>query len=504
MRAGGIVAAFGAALIALGVSAAPAGAATPDELDGFEYVALGDSYSAGFGLTPFSATSPFTATPSTEANGCYQADANYPHLLAGDLGLAIDDQTCSGAISANLGYPGSTTLPVPPTDPVLPTLPAGSEVETTMNGQIDPQLQTASLGPTTDIVTVAIGGNDLGFSDIAEGCIRLDDSSGSFATGLQFLGGVEVENCQSYFDDAGTYPNADLQDRLDTYVVPRIAAVLDEIAAAAPNAQVFVVGYPEIATADPALAASCFSSPIPPATNTVPFSGTDIEFIHGVEGLLNAALESQAAAHGFHFVSTEASTTGHALCDPEPWIQGLTVQLPSGSPATCPAGYLPLGRDGTTYVCVELGALHPNADGVANLRAVVEPAIQAAFGVSVSNASPAAGDSITVTGTGFYPNESVAIELRSTPVLLATATADASGSFTATVTVPSGTAAGAHEIVATGAASGHAFADPITVAGPALAATGIDPLPPLLLGLCLVTTGFLLVVVRSRRRDTAR
>ena len=62
---GAIAACSGATLII--VAGAPAIAAVPAGLD---YVALGDSYSAGYGIAPFSATSPFTATPSTDLNGC--------------------------------------------------------------------------------------------------------------------------------------------------------------------------------------------------------------------------------------------------------------------------------------------------------------------------------------------------------------------------------------------------------------------------------------------------
>ncbi|HWL02754.1 MAG TPA: hypothetical protein VNQ52_10345, partial [Microbacteriaceae bacterium] len=87
----------------IAVPAAPALSAQAGELDGFEYVALGDSYSAGFGLIPFSQTSPFDAGGTT-ANGCYQGDANYPHLVAADYSLAITDRTCSGAVSPNLGF----------------------------------------------------------------------------------------------------------------------------------------------------------------------------------------------------------------------------------------------------------------------------------------------------------------------------------------------------------------------------------------------------------------
>lgn len=129
----------------IAVPAVPALSASPGELDGFEYVALGDSYSAGFGLIPFSASSPFSAIPPSDPNGCYQAEANYPHLVATELGLAVDDQTCSGAISANLGYPSGATITAPPTINTLPTLPTGPLIQTTMTSQTALQLQTAGL-----------------------------------------------------------------------------------------------------------------------------------------------------------------------------------------------------------------------------------------------------------------------------------------------------------------------------------------------------------------------
>ena len=59
-----------------------------------------------------------------------------------------------------------------------------------------------------------------------------------------------------------------------------------------------------------------------------------------------------------------------------------------------------------------------------------------------------AGDTITVTGTGFDPDESITVELHSDPVTIATTTADASGVFTASGTIPTDTPAGDHSIVA--------------------------------------------------------
>src|SRR3712207_5879816 len=52
------------------------------------YVALGDSYTAGPAITPQGPTIP----------GCIRSDANYPNLIAPDVGQpAFRDVSCSGA-----------------------------------------------------------------------------------------------------------------------------------------------------------------------------------------------------------------------------------------------------------------------------------------------------------------------------------------------------------------------------------------------------------------------
>lgn len=502
-----VVGAFAALLgLALLVPATPAVSAAPGELTGFQYVALGDSYSAGFGLLPFSATSPFSAKPPATENGCYQANLNYPHQVATQFGLAIDDQTCSGAISANLGYPTGTTITPPPVVNTLPTLPSVSEVQTTMTNQLAPQLQTAALSPATDIVTFAIGGNDLGFADIAEACIRLSNSAGSYVTGLQILASISVHNCKEYFDDQATYPNSYLRDRFSTYVVPRINAVLNEIALAAPNAQVFVVGYPQIATADAAKAAACWTNPLPPSVNAVPFSETDILFIHEIEGLIDAALETGATDRGFHFVSSAASTAAHTLCETDPWINGLSIIVANSTPPHCPADYQPLGYDGNVYACVELGALHPDESGINNLAALVAPAVNAAFGTSLSTSSVEPGGGLTVTGLGFHPGEQVEVVLNSTPVTLGMFTAGPNGAFTAAVTVPANVAPGAHTIVAAGQGSSRTFSAALTVelaaSGSAAGPLASAALP--LLGLTLLAAGLLLTTLRTPRRTPTR
>src|SRR5690606_4189289 len=81
--------------------------------------------------------------------------------------------------------------------------------------------------------------------------------------------------------------------------------------------------------------------------------------------------------------------------------------------------------------------------------------------LSQSNVKP--GDTITVTGVGFAEGETVSIELRSEPVALGTAVADADGAFRAIVTVPDDTAEGAHHIVLTGENADSSIALALTV-----------------------------------------
>ncbi len=85
--------------LALAVPTAPALAAVPA---GLNYVALGDSYSAGYGIFPLVA-------PADQDPLCFQAEQNYPHKVAAALGLVLKDMTCSGAVTANI-----TTTPAAP------------------------------------------------------------------------------------------------------------------------------------------------------------------------------------------------------------------------------------------------------------------------------------------------------------------------------------------------------------------------------------------------------
>src|ERR1044071_4446124 len=121
------------ALAVLSALAASASAAS--------YVSLGDSYAAG----------PFIPNPVLPL-GCLKSDHNYPHLAAPSIGT-LKDASCSGARTDDMTSPQTV-------DP---------------GGPNPPQFNSLSAG--TEVVSLTIGGNDIGFSEIAQSCITLNPFS---------------------------------------------------------------------------------------------------------------------------------------------------------------------------------------------------------------------------------------------------------------------------------------------------------------------------------------
>lgn len=81
-----------------------------------------------------------------------------------------------------------------------------------------------------------------------------------------------------------------------------------------------------------------------------------------------------------------------------------------------------------------------------------------------SNGALRAGRELRLSYAGFQPGETVTVVLHSTPVTLGTFTADATGTVTATITLPDGTESGEHTLTFSGPASGDLVVVPFRVA----------------------------------------
>lgn len=275
-------------LVALVGAGAPALAAPAGT-----YVALGDSYTAG----------PFIPLQTGTPAGCLRSTANYPALVAAGLGIETSrDASCSGATTAHLAEPQKTTLGVNP-----------------------PQLD--ALDDDVTLVTLGIGGNDIGFAGIVTDCATRSP--------LHPLGAA----CRDHYTTGDT---DELAERIDA-TAPKIAAALAAIAERAPRAQVLVVGYPALL---PDTGPGCFP--------VVPFSPGDVAYLRTVEKRLNAMLAEQAAAAGAGYVDVYTPSIGHDMCADATtrWVEGMIPTSPAAPVHPNARGM----RGAASAVLAELGA----------------------------------------------------------------------------------------------------------------------------------------------------
>lgn len=252
----------------LGVGTTTPATADPEPL---QYVAMGDSFSAGSGVRPLAPGAPWQ---------CLQSARNYPHVVAGAIGASLKDVTCGGATTAHFSrsqYPG-----------------------------VAPQL--AALSADTDLVTVGIGGNDaMLFATTIAAC---------GAAGISTLGfGNPCERRQGQR----------LTRIVDEIVYPNVVAALEQVHAAAPNAVVAIVGAPWVVPE--AFVPSCYLK--------APLARGDVPFVRALMARANAAFEQAAAVTGSTYVDFTEVSDGHDMCQPvgvrwvEPAFGGNNVVHPN-------------------------------------------------------------------------------------------------------------------------------------------------------------------------------
>ena len=284
---------LGAALLTLGTMAVPATAGAGGARS---YVALGDSYTSG----PAIPTQLSPTTSPSAPSACLRSSENYPSLTARSLGLTLDDVSCGGATTADLTGQQASGIPA----------------------------QISALTPSTSLITVGIGGNDLGFTSIVANCAAYTP-----------WGPTRVgPSCRSHYTSGGV----DRMLAAVRHVGAKVEAVLDDVRDRAPHAEVFVVGYPDLV---PPTGSGCWPS--------LPFSARDLAYLRGVATDLDTTLAADASRAGDHYVDMAVPSQTHTACasDESRWVEPI---LPS-------RGSYPL---------------HPDATGMAGMARVLETAIR--------------------------------------------------------------------------------------------------------------------------------
>jgi lysophospholipase L1-like esterase len=244
-------------------------------IDKHKYVALGDSYSSGFGVSPY-----FAGTHKDAGdNDCQRSTRAFGPQVADSKGLTLDFHACQGAVTKDFYNARNSTW-----------------------GEV---AQLDHLKPDAGLVTFSIGGNDAKFAEVLKDCID----------GVELL---PFNSC--YEDDKVTKPVREAFDRLDgktstpTDIKP-YGKLYSDVVSKAPVATRVAVGYPHFYTA----------------------SGSDRTFLPGgrCEGVkkvdqrwmvekiddLNGIIERNAKRNGFLFANPNPRFDGHELCSGgQEWI----------------------------------------------------------------------------------------------------------------------------------------------------------------------------------------
>ncbi|MEU9052608.1 SGNH/GDSL hydrolase family protein [Streptomyces sp. NPDC048384] len=320
---------FRTRLALLGSAAAlAAGALVPAQLAGaqpaaaadYQWVALGDSYTAGV----IEAAGDTFEVPR---DGCERTDLSYPQVIDRDLGSLIEltNVSCGAATIEDITYnaqePIGRHLPPFSEDPdyPFPAVPAQSE----------------AVQADTDVVTVGAGGNTIKFADILFRCLELGSGSGGVGT-----------PCRDALAD-------DIPGRL-TKMSDDYDAMLAVLHERAPHAKVLAVGYPTVIPKD---TSQCryndweqFGS----------ITQGDLDWLRqDVLEPVNALIEKAAGkSDDTTFVNLYDPSQGHSVCDAGKWVDGVFTRFPD-----------------------QVAFVHPNARGHQNAADHVASAILNSIGV---------------------------------------------------------------------------------------------------------------------------
>lgn len=202
------------------------------------YVALGDSYASGDGAGSY----------LRDGTSCYRSMKGYPGLIATAGGYALNLQACSGA-----------TI---------------DDVKSSQLGVLDAE---------TDLVTITVGGNDIGFASTLTTCL-----------------GTNTTACINAVNAANAAITNELPAKLD--------GLFSAVKSKASNATVVVTAYPKLFNGKDCSILTSFTSGEMTALNN---------------GALNLASKvSEAATRaGFRYADVVPPFGGHAVCDRSAWIR---------------------------------------------------------------------------------------------------------------------------------------------------------------------------------------
>jgi hypothetical protein len=315
------------------------------------YVAMGDSYSSGEGVSPFYPDS------DNSSDSCHRSTAGYPTLvkLPGQSST-IATQAASQSSNVSFSYiacSGAETTGI--TEAAVDNPPtADDQAGHTDWGQVQPDLDEGlqaddqgRLNSATTLVTLTIGGNDARFSDVLSGCIKTvtDCISSGYKLTRASNGVVDPAVLTSY------------EQTVIGLVTSHLEATYKQIHTLAPNAEIIVLGYPLLFPQG--ATSSCKIGSV--AGVPVTMNSQDQNWLNQMGSLLNSNIATAVSwaktydGADIHYVNPTSAFTGHDVCSSSSWILPLSSFVVTGS----------------GFSLVNTGSFHPNQTGQAEYADLV-------------------------------------------------------------------------------------------------------------------------------------
>lgn len=211
--------------------------------------ALGDSYSSGEGAGAYDPAS----------GSCHRSPLAWSRLLpADDPGVLLTGHfACSGA--------------------------EADALVRSFKGEAPQLQQLAALTPAPDLVTLTVGGNELGFADILTSCFLADCVANGRLTTAETV--------------------------LNRYLPAALVRAYGQVSATVPDADVVVVGYPRL-----------FPLPQSETTGCGWLEPAERTRLNALAADLDQVERAAAARAGVRYASVLSSLNGHELCSAMSWV----------------------------------------------------------------------------------------------------------------------------------------------------------------------------------------
>ncbi|MFC7549614.1 SGNH/GDSL hydrolase family protein [Plantactinospora sp. GCM10030261] len=303
----------------------------------YTYVALGDSYASGEGNEPYEHNSDFRWRGQEDR--CHRAAADAFAKRVSHNGVRIAEhargtelyefhfESCAGA----------TTVAM--TDAAVDRPDENTGESTPWRGEDwrfgeEQQLERGYLDEDTDLVTITMGGNDMSYSTVLQGCaLMLDPFDDCLDDGFRLERNGRVD----------PLPLRQYQPHVIDLTMTKLRTVYEEITRRAPRARVVVLGYPALFSAHADRDVDCTG-----AYGTI--TNQHLDWFNEMATLFentlaDLVLDMRAAGRNIRYLSLNPEFVGHRLCErggDDPWLHDFSYLDPSFS-----------------------GAFHPNPEGQA-------------------------------------------------------------------------------------------------------------------------------------------